>query len=79
MADDPIIVTETLVLVDAIETKSGERKRVPIPLPILKMAAERSAQSFLRPSLVMRTPAVAECNRIGSTLVLHPLCMGDPI
>jgi len=43
MAGDPIIVSATLVLVDAIETKSGERKRVRIPLPILKMAAERSA------------------------------------
>ena len=43
VAGDPIIVTETVVLVDAIETKSGERKRVRIPLPILKMAAERAA------------------------------------
>lgn len=43
MAGDPIIVNESLVLVDAIETKSGERKRVRIPLPILKIAAERAA------------------------------------
>ena len=43
MAGDPIIVNDTLVLVDAIETKSGERKRVRIPLPILKMASERAA------------------------------------
>jgi len=43
MAGDPIVVNDTLVLVDAIETKSGERKRVRIPLPILKMAAERAA------------------------------------
>ena len=43
MAGDPIIVDETLVLVDAIQTKSGERRRVRIPLPILKMAAERAA------------------------------------
>ena len=43
MAGDPIIVNDTLVLVDAIATKSGERKRVRIPLPILKMAAERAA------------------------------------
>ena len=43
MAGDPIIVNETVVLVEAIETKSGERKQVRIPLPILKMAAERAA------------------------------------
>lgn len=43
MAGDPIIVNESVVLVDAIETKSGERKRVRIPLPILKIAAERAA------------------------------------
>ena len=43
MAGDPIIVNDTLVLVDAIETKSGERKRVRIPLPVLKIAAERAA------------------------------------
>jgi hypothetical protein len=43
IAGDPIIVNDILVLVDAIEAKSGERKRVRIPLPILKMAAERTA------------------------------------
>lgn len=43
LAGDPIIVNETVVLVDAIETKSGERKRVRIPLPILKIASEQAA------------------------------------
>ena len=43
IAGDPIIMSETLVLVDAIESKSGERKRIRIPLPILKIAAERAA------------------------------------
>ena len=43
VAGDPIIVNESVVLVDAIETKSGQRKRVRIPLPILKIAAERAA------------------------------------
>lgn len=43
MAGDPVIVNDTLVLVDAIEMKSGERKRVRIPLPVLKIAAERTA------------------------------------
>jgi hypothetical protein len=43
IAGDPIVVNDERVLVDAIETKSGERKRVRIPLPILKIAAERAA------------------------------------
>lgn len=43
MASEPIIVNKSLVFVDAIETKSGERRRVRIPLPILKIASERVA------------------------------------
>lgn len=43
IAGDPIIINETVVLVDAIETRSGERKRVRIPLPILTMATQRAA------------------------------------
>lgn len=43
IASDPIVADETMVLVDVIERKSGERKRVRIPLPILKTAAQRAA------------------------------------
>lgn len=43
VASDPIVVTEQVVLVDAIETKSGQLKRVRIPLPLLKMANDRAA------------------------------------
>lgn len=43
LASEPMIVTTSLVLVDAIEKKSGRRRRVRIPLPILKIAAERAA------------------------------------
>jgi hypothetical protein len=43
VAGDPIIITENLVLVDAIEVTSGKVKRVRIPLPILKIASERAA------------------------------------
>ena len=43
VAGEPIIVTEKLVLVDAIDKKSGERKRVRIPLPVLNMATDRAA------------------------------------
>jgi hypothetical protein len=35
---EPIVMAETLVLIDAIEVKSGQFRRVRIPLPILKMA-----------------------------------------
>lgn len=40
---EPMVVTEGLVLVDAIEMKSGDRKRIRIPLPVLKIASERAA------------------------------------
>ena len=41
---EPIVVGDNLVFVDAIEKKSGQLRRVRIPLPIVKMAnAERSA------------------------------------
>ena len=43
IAGEPIIVSEKLVLVDAIEIKSGKLKRVRIPLPILNMVTERAA------------------------------------
>jgi hypothetical protein len=41
---EPIVMGDHLVLVDAIEMKSGRLRRVRIPLPILKMAnGERRA------------------------------------
>jgi len=43
VAGEPIIVDEKIVMVDAIEKKSGERKRVRIPLPILNIAHDRAA------------------------------------
>jgi hypothetical protein len=43
VASEPMVLTDDLVLVDAIEKKSGKLKRVRIPLPILKMATERAA------------------------------------
>ena len=44
VASEPIVMGDNLVLVDAIETKSGRLRRVRIPLPILKMAhGERNA------------------------------------
>ena len=43
VAGEPIVVTDDLVLVDAIEVKSRTMKRVRIPLPILKVAQQRAA------------------------------------
>jgi len=43
VASEPMVITDELVLVDAIETKSGRLKRVRIPLPILKIAHDNAA------------------------------------
>jgi len=44
LLSDPIVVEDELVLVDAIEKRSGQLRRVRIPLPIVNMAnAERTA------------------------------------
>ena len=37
---EPRLENETLVLVDAIEVRSGKPKTLRIPLPILRMASE---------------------------------------
>jgi len=38
LVSEPIVITENVVFVDAIEMKSGKLRRVRVPLPILKMA-----------------------------------------
>jgi hypothetical protein len=40
LVSDPLIVDNDLVFVDAVEQKSGQRRRVRIPLMIVRMAAE---------------------------------------
>ena len=40
LVSDPLIMDNDLVFVDAVEQKSGERRRVRIPLMIVRMAAE---------------------------------------
>lgn len=42
LVSDPIIITESLVVVDAIESKSGSVRRVCIPLPVLTMVQRAS-------------------------------------
>ena len=41
IAGEPIVISNDEVLVDAIEVKSGTVKRMPIPLPVLKVANEK--------------------------------------
>ena len=44
LVSNPIVVHDSFVFIDAIETKSQRLRRVRVPLPILKMAnAERQA------------------------------------
>jgi hypothetical protein len=42
---DPLVISEDVVLVDAVERKSGGSCRVRIPLNIVKMATERASQT----------------------------------
>lgn len=37
---DPVVITDNLVVVDAVETKSGRARRVRIPMNILNMALQ---------------------------------------
>lgn len=40
---EPMVMTDELILLDATETKTGQTRRVRIPLPIVKMAGQRTA------------------------------------
>ena len=43
---DPLVISERVVLVDAVERKSGESCRVRIPLNIVKMAGEQASSTY---------------------------------
>ena len=43
LVEDPVVVTNSVVLFDATETKSGEFRRVRVPLPIVNMANRQNA------------------------------------
>jgi hypothetical protein len=44
LISEPIVISDNLVLVEATEKKSGQSRRVRIPLPIVNMAnGERTA------------------------------------
>ena len=46
LVGDPLVISEDVVLVDAVEWKSGEPCRVRIPLNIVRMATEQATQTF---------------------------------
>ncbi|HEV2400430.1 MAG TPA: hypothetical protein VGS27_26060 [Candidatus Sulfotelmatobacter sp.] len=40
VVSDPLVMSDDVVFVDAVDQKSGQRRRVRIPLTVVKMAAE---------------------------------------
>ena len=46
LVGDPIVITEDVVFVDAIEQKSGQLRRVRIPLNIVKMATAQASERY---------------------------------
>ena len=46
LVGDPLVISDHVVFVDAIERKSGESCRVRIPLNIVKMATEQASQTY---------------------------------
>jgi hypothetical protein len=46
LVGDPLVLTEDVVFVDAIEQKSGQLRRVWIPLNIVKMATAQASQRY---------------------------------
>jgi hypothetical protein len=43
LVNDPVVMTDTLVFVDAVETKSGRELRLRIPMNIVNMAQAQIA------------------------------------
>ena len=46
LVGDPLVISEDVVLVDAVERKSGESCRVRIPLNIVRMATKQASQMY---------------------------------
>ena len=45
LVGDPLVISDDLVFVDAVEQKSGESCRVRIPLNIVRMATEQASHT----------------------------------
>jgi hypothetical protein len=46
LVGDPLVISDDVVFLDALERKSGESCRVRIPLNIVKMATEQASQTY---------------------------------
>ena len=46
LVGDPLVISDDVVFVNAVERKSGESCRVRIPLNIVKMATEQASQTY---------------------------------
>jgi hypothetical protein len=46
LVGDPMVISDDVVFVDALERKSGQSCRVRIPLNIVRMATEQSSQTY---------------------------------
>lgn len=42
LVGDPVVMSETVVFIDGIEQKSGQIRRVRVPLTIVNMAAQQT-------------------------------------
>lgn len=45
LVGDPLVMTEDVVFVDAVEQKSGQLRRIRIPLNIARMATEQVSEA----------------------------------
>jgi hypothetical protein len=45
LVGDPLVISDDVVFVDALERKSGQSCRVRIPLNIVRMATEQASQT----------------------------------
>lgn len=46
LVGDPLVVSDDVVFVDALERKSGQSCRVRIPLNIVRMATEQASEKY---------------------------------
>lgn len=46
LVGDPLAMSDDLVFVDGVEQKSGQRRRVRIPINIVRMATEKTEDTF---------------------------------
>ena len=58
LVGDPLVISDDVVFVNAVERKSGESCRVRIPLNIVKMATEQAAKTYTARDLSSKTDSI---------------------